>query len=174
MSKRGRPNTGVRRGAWEKRWGRYWRRAYRQWRSHQSKCGYPPPLHVRIGGVRTDGFEFPSLANEPLEHYVSRTGVVNPNGSIPGITYVQSEVTNRNPPHRSLQYIGGGPVGVLTTHQKVSWGACQCRNILRRKRKAGRLKGDRFFAAAAFRYWCGTRCTFWPAWDPDHRTPVGP
>jgi hypothetical protein len=50
----------------------------------------------------------------------------------------------------------------------------QRRRVLVRGRKLGRLHGDAWKSAAAFRYWQAMHQAGWPAWDPDHRLPVFP
>jgi hypothetical protein len=50
----------------------------------------------------------------------------------------------------------------------------QRRLVKVRGHKEGRLRGEPWKAAAAFRYWCAVHQAGWPAWDPEHRMPVFP
>lgn len=174
MAKRGRKDHGVRRAAYGKMWGRFWRRAYRQWRSHQSQDAPPPPRHVRVPDERTPGFEFPQQKAKPYAKYLKSGTNPGSSGTVPGVTAkLRDKVTNRNPPHWQL-FEGSERVSDYATHPKKGWGGVVHRGILRRSHKEGRLSGTAWLSAAAFRVWCANGCHFWPKWDPDGRQPVQP
>lgn len=171
---RGRPNGFKRVLLWKKTRERYARRRHRYYRSGKNALKHQrnalaksprTPKWVLLGA----GFVQPHLREISKKQ---PAGVVGP--TIPFHTWNVTPAKRRVPKRvwstPSLRMINGNP----HTHARQPFIGFAVRRMLFRGKKVGRLKGDRWKAAAAWRYWLAVGKQGFPAWDPDGRLPVFP